>query len=61
MEATCKHYLNQTTEQAISRGNQLKSVIRESGGTFSFIFHNESLGKQKIWQGWNSVFEAWLA
>ncbi|MBM3920375.1 MAG: hypothetical protein FJ347_04015 [Sphingomonadales bacterium] len=61
MEATCKHYLNQTTEQAISKGNQLKSVIRESGGNFCFIFHNESLGKQKIWQGWNSVFEAWLA
>ncbi|MBM3400148.1 MAG: hypothetical protein FJY15_06230 [Bacteroidetes bacterium] len=61
METTCKHYLKQTPEQAISAGNRLKAGIRERGGNFCFIFHNESLGKQKDWQGWNKVFEAWLA
>lgn len=60
MEATCKHYANQTVEQAIIAGNLMKEQVRKSGGHFSFIFHNESLGKQPEWRGWNKVFEAWL-
>lgn len=61
MEATCKHYLALTPEQAIHKGAQLKNTISKAGGDFCFIFHNESLGTQPSWQGWKTVFEAWLA
>lgn len=60
MEATCKHYAKQTPEQAIVAGKILKEHVRENGGDFCFIFHNESLGRQPEWRGWNKVFEAWL-
>jgi hypothetical protein len=61
MEATCKYYVKQTPEQAILAGKILKERVRENGGDFCFIFHNESLGRQPEWRGWNKVFEAWLA
>lgn len=61
MEATCKHYTGQTPAAAIESGKRLASLLRKTGGDFCFIFHNESLGKQKAWQGWKPVFEAWLA
>lgn len=61
MEATCKHYAKQTPEQAVVAGKTLKERVRENGGDFCFIFHNESLGRQPEWRGWNKVFEAWLA
>lgn len=61
MEATCKHYAGQTPAKAIESGKRLASLLRKTGGNFCFIFHNESLGKQKVWRGWKTVFEAWLA
>ena len=42
-------------------GKTLKERVRENGGDFCFVFHNESLGRQPEWRGWNKVFEAWLA
>jgi hypothetical protein len=61
MEATCKHYLQHSPAEAIQAGNKIKASLRETGGDFCFIFHNESLGSQAAWNGWNRVFEAWLA
>ncbi len=61
MEASCKHYLQYSPAEAIEAGNKIKEGLRETGGDFCFIFHNESLGSQAAWNGWNSVFEAWLA
>ena len=61
MEATCKHYAKQTPEAAIESGRRLTDLLRKTGGDFCFIFHNESLGKQKAWQGWKTVFERWMA
>jgi hypothetical protein len=60
MEATCKHYLQHSPTEAIQAGNKIKAQLRKTGGNFCFIFHNESLGSQASWKGWNSVFEAWL-
>jgi hypothetical protein len=60
MDATSRHYLQQKPEQAMGAGNLLKAIIREHGGNFCFIFHNESLGKQAEWRGWDTVFKAWM-
>jgi hypothetical protein len=61
MEATCKYYLQMSPEQAIDRGLEMKERLQRYGGDFCFIFHNESLGRQTHWRGWDKVFESWLA
>lgn len=61
MEATCKYYLQMSPDQAIVKGLEMRAQLQRLGGDFCFIFHNESLGRQKQWRGWDKVFEAWLA
>lgn len=60
MEVTCKNYLGMGTKAAAEEGIRLKQQIMQTGGEFSFIFHNESLGSDAQWNGWKEVFEAWL-
>lgn len=60
MDVTCRHYMKLSPEQAIEKGRELKNNLRNTGGMFGFIFHNESLGHAKHWTGWQRVFEAWL-
>ena len=60
MDVTCKDYMKLNINEAIDKGQALKSIIKQNGGVFSFIFHNESLGEQPQWKGWKEVFESWL-
>lgn len=61
MDVTCRLYEGINTEQAMEAGQQLKETTGRYGGDFCFIFHNESLGRLPQWQGWNKVFESWMA
>lgn len=58
MDGTLNEYLNLTPEKAIHEVRQLKAKIQQYGGTFSFIWHNETLGFRHHWKGWEPVFEA---
>lgn len=57
MDGTLNEYLKLSPEQAIQEVRELKTVIKQYGGTFSFIWHNETLGFKEHWSGWEPVFE----
>lgn len=61
MEVSCRNYLSMDISSAIAEGQMLKARIAAQGGVFCFIFHNESLGDVPPWQGWRTVFEAWMS
>jgi hypothetical protein len=60
MDGTLNEYLKMPPQQAIEEVKRLKELVRSYGGTFSFIWHNETLGFQNHWRGWEGVFEASL-
>lgn len=57
MDGTLNEYLKLSPEQAKEKVRTLKAMVSEYGGTFSFIWHNETLGFQHHWSGWEPVFE----
>lgn len=57
MDGTLNEYMNLTPEKAIQQIRDLKNMIKQYGGTFSFIWHNETIGFRHHWEGWESVFE----
>ena len=61
MDGTLNEYLKMPPEQAMEEVQRLKQLVRSYGGTFCFIWHNETLGFQNHWREWESVFEASLA
>jgi len=57
MDGTLNEYLKLSPEQAIEEVRELKAMVNQYGGTFSFIWHNETLGFKQHWAGWEPVFE----
>lgn len=57
MDGTLNEYLKLTPEEAIQKITELFSEVKNYGGEFSFIWHNETIGDYGIWKGWKSVFE----
>lgn len=57
MDGTLNEYLKLSPEQASQEVRELKALVNQYGGTFSFIWHNETLGFKQHWAGWEPVFE----
>jgi len=57
MDGTLNEYLKLTPEEAKQKITELFSEVKNYGGEFSFIWHNETIGDYGIWKGWKSVFE----
>lgn len=57
MDGTLNEYLKLSPEQALNEVRELKAMVNQYGGTFSFIWHNETLGFKQHWAGWEPVFE----
>ena len=57
MDGTLNEYLKLSPEQASQEVRELKAMVNQYGGTFSFIWHNETLGFKQHWSGWEPVFE----
>ncbi len=55
MDGTLNEYMGLTPEQAQTEVQALKAAVQRYGGTFCFIWHNETLGFQYRWQGWEKV------
>ena len=60
MDGTLNEYLKLSPQIAIEKVKELKSVISQYGGNFCFIWHNETIGFQHHWEGWQGVLEASL-
>ena len=57
MDVTLRQYLGLDTAAASHRINQLIEKTRAVHGTFTSLWHNESLSEEGIWRGWRRVFE----
>ena len=58
MDVTLKIYMGLSTEKAIEKVKSLYDIVSETGGYFSYIWHNSSLSDAYGWKNWNMVFEA---
>lgn len=56
MDVTLRQYMALSPEVAKYKIDELAQNIRNTGGIFSAVFHNESLGTDPKWKGWKQVF-----
>jgi hypothetical protein len=61
MDVTLKNYRGLDPALAKEKIIELKTLCREMGLPFCFIFHNESLSDAGPWKGWRAVFETALS
>ena len=57
MDGTLNEYLKLKPEAAKEKISTLFSEVKNFGGEFSFIWHNETIGDYGIWKGWSAVYE----
>lgn len=57
MDVSLKNYLQLQPEQALELIVELMNEVKQVNGTFISLWHNESLGNSRQWQGWAGVFE----
>lgn len=57
MDGTLNEYLSLNPQEAKARITALYEEVKRCGGTFRFIWHNETIGGYKHWNGWEAVLE----
>lgn len=57
MEGTLKYYMKVQPEDAMMKIKPLIDEVKAANGTFISLWHNETLNDQKLWRGWQVVYE----
>lgn len=57
MDGTLLEYKKLTIDQSLEAVKQLVEEVKKYGGTFCFIWHNETLAEAGKWKGWRKVFD----
>lgn len=57
MDGTLLEYLQLSPESAIEKINLLHNEVKTYGGTFSFLWHNETISGYQHWSTYRKVFE----
>lgn len=57
MEGTLKDYLNKNINESMGIIESQIREVRNAGGEFISLWHNESLGNDGRWEGWKEVYE----
>jgi len=57
MDVTLQQYLSLPPDKALDKILHIMERVRTVGGTFTSLWHNESLSDTGVWQGWRQVFE----
>lgn len=57
MDVTLRHYLNLTPEMAKRQIENTMTEVKNVGGTFVSIWHNETVNDRGEWKGFRDVFE----
>lgn len=60
MDGTLRDYMDLTPSEAIIEIKKLIDEVKKVNGTFSSLWHNESLSDEKRWKGWRKVYEEML-
>jgi hypothetical protein len=58
MDGTLNQYLGLSVKESIAIIQSLKAEVKNVGGTFCPLWHNETIGEVGIWKGWRKVFES---
>lgn len=61
MDATLNRYLSLSPSEALERIRELALKVKSVEGTFTILWHNESLSEENIWKGWRDVYPKTLA
>lgn len=56
MEVTLNEYMNLTPDKALEETESIMEEVKNVGGTFIGLWHNESLTDSGAWAGWKQVF-----
>lgn len=57
MDITPLHYYRLSIDEAISAIDELIDTVRQCGGLFVSLWHNESLSDAQQWKGWRGLYE----
>lgn len=60
MDGTLNEYMGLSTDKAIQKIHELWDEVKEFGGDFIFIWHNETIGDYGRWKDWSRVLKATL-
>jgi hypothetical protein len=60
MDGTLNEYLGLSIDEAKEKIASLKEQVKEVGGVFIGIWHNETVSDKDIWKGWRSAYEEGL-
>ncbi len=56
MDGTLKNYMNISQEEALEKVKVLIERTKQTGGTFTTIWHNESLTDRGLWRNWKNFY-----
>lgn len=57
MDGTLRHYLNIEKDKVLESITPLIENVKKVKGTFSTLWHNESLSEKYPWDGWSNIYE----
>lgn len=57
MEGTLKYYMKVQPEDVMTKIKPMIDEVKAVNGTFISLWHNETLNDQRLWKGWQSVYE----
>lgn len=60
MDGSLRDYMNLEADDAIAQIKPLVDEVKNVGGTFISLWHNETLSDEKRWKGWVEVYKQLL-
>jgi hypothetical protein len=60
MDVTLQQYLKLSPEEAVEKIEEILTNVKLVNGTFSSLWHNESLSETGRWKGWKMVYDEML-
>lgn len=57
MDGTFRHYLRLSPEVALIEIKEIMQEVKNVGGTFVSVWHNETVNDNGLWKGYQQVFE----
>lgn len=57
MDGTLRHYLQLSPDDALQEINNIMQEVKNVGGTFVSVWHNETVNNKDLWKDYRQVFE----